>query len=502
VKVNDESVMEWEDIVPFDEITTPSISADFIPGWAGVFVRELSAFTQTPETFGVMMAFPVVAACLQKRFCVSPYGDDYREPVNVWTVGVMPPGSRKTAVQEQLTRPLVNWEHEQAEALKAEIHEVEATRAVTQKRIDKIQTDAAKEADAVQRQAIIHEIAQLRESVPEEIRAPRLFTNDCTPEAFQSLLAQHGERMAVLSDEGGIFEVMAGLYTDGKANMDVFLKSHVGSSVRVDRSGGRTVYLNHPLSTFGLAVQPSIIEELSHGSKRRFRGNGCLARFLYVYPSSNVGQRNMIQRHLISEGARRAYDDGVRALLNIPRIMKDGMEQARVFRLDPEALLSFKAYQQALEPRQAVGGDLHDIADWTAKLPGAALRLAGLSHVIEYGPDHLIISRPTMERSIELADLLIPHTLAAFALMGADQTVADAKYLLLYLRAKHEICLKQNDLYRACHGRIPKMDRLTKALAVLIDRNMISEPFAEPTGGRPSIRFFVNPAIKGGEAWA
>src|SRR5439155_17232367 len=272
--------------------------------------------------------------------------------------------------------------------------EVEATRNVTQKRIERLQGEAAKESDDIQRKAIIHDIATLRESMPDEIRSPRLFTNDCTAEAFQSLLAQHGERMAVLSDEGGIFEIMGGLYTDGRVNLDVFLKSHVGSAVRVDRST-RTVYLNHPLSTFGLAVQPSIIEELNQGSKRRFRGNGCLARFLYDVPTSNIGHRDVTRRHVISDKVRLEYHTGIYSLLKIPAVMLSGIEQPRILRLDPEALLSWTAYQQALEPRQAEGGDLHAIADWTAKLPGAALRLAGLSHVIEHGPEHLVISRAT-----------------------------------------------------------------------------------------------------------
>ena len=90
---------------------------------------------------------------------------------------------------------------------------------------------------------------------PEEMRAPRLWTSDSTPERLQSLLADHDERMALISDEGGIFEIMAGLYSDGKANIDVFLQAHAGRSVRVDR-GSRTVYLNKPSLSFGLAIQP------------------------------------------------------------------------------------------------------------------------------------------------------------------------------------------------------------------------------------------------------
>src|SRR5262249_12576722 len=163
-----------------------------------------------------------------------------------------------------------------------------------------------------------------------------------------------------LSDEGGIFEVMSGLYTDGKVNPDIFLKSHAGSPVRVDRNS-RATYLNNPISTFGIAVQPAIIEDLGRGAKFRFRGNGCLARFLYVIPQYNVGRRNVTLRRAIAESVRRDYHDGIRRLLDIPPNLVDGIEQPRVLRLDKEALNSWVAYQQYLEPSQGIGGELHSI---------------------------------------------------------------------------------------------------------------------------------------------
>jgi putative DNA primase/helicase len=435
---------------------------------------------------------------VQQRFCVCPYGDDYEEPVNIWTLGAMVPGARKTHVQEELTKPLTNWEHEKAESMRSAINENETERTVTQRRIDKLQNDAAKESHASQRKAIIHEITVLKEAMRDEIRSPRLFTNDCTAEAFQTLLAQYGERMAVLSDEGGIFEVMAGLYNDGRVNMDVFLKSHAGSPVRVDR-GGRAAYLNHPLSTFGLAVQPAIIEDLGQGHKRRFRGNGCLARFLYVVPPSNVGRRDVTRRHVVSEETRKAYHQGVEALLDIPPILVSGIEQPRVLRLDSEALKFWMAYQQTLEPRQGDGGDLQAIADWTAKLPGAALRLAGLSHIIENGDQSMTIGRETMERCLHLADLLIEHARAAFSMLGTDQALSDAKSVLRWIQAQQSERLTQNQIYKGCDGRIKKVDRLKKALEVLIDRNMISDPILMQRSGpgRPSVQFQVNPILVG-----
>jgi hypothetical protein len=486
----------WEPLIRFDDINTPKISADFLPTWAGVFVREVSLCAQTPEAFGVMLGYSTLAACLQQRFCVSPFLDSYSESVNIWTACVMPPGARKTFVVEQLNAPLMDWERERALTMKSDIEESDTTRAVILKRIERLQADAAKESDRIQRAAIINEIGKLKEEMPEEIHAPRLFTNDVTPERFQSLLVENGERMAVLSDEGGIFEVMGGLYSEGRVNLDIFLKSHVGSAVRVDR-GGRSAHLDHPLSTFGLAVQPHIIEELSHGSKRRFRGIGCLARFLYCIPESNIGTRDMMQRRVISDEVRQPYHRGVQSLLGIPPMLVNGIEQPRTLRLNRDALATWTAFHQALEKRQGDTGDLGSIADWSAKLPGAALRLAALAHVVEFGPDELIISRPTIERALDLVDLLIPHALTAFSLMGADQATADAKYVARWIKARGLRVLKQNDIYRGCHGRIARVDRLQKALAVLIERHMISDPIVESTGGRPSIHFLVNPTFLG-----
>jgi Protein of unknown function (DUF3987) len=280
--------------------------------------------------------------------------------------------------------------------------------------------------------------------------------------------------------------------------MDVFLKSHAGSSVRVDRNS-RAAHLHHPLSTFGLAVQPSIIEDLTRGNKKKLIGNGCLARFLYTVPASNVGNRDLTKRKLISEQVQQAYNTGIRSLLDIPAVTIEGVERPRVLYLEVEALRSWTAFQQALESRMSETGDLVTISDWAAKLPGAVLRLAALSHIVEHGIENPTISRRTIEQTLDLADLLIQHALCAFSLMGADQATTDAKYVTRWLKKNGARSVRQNEIYRGCHGTIARIDRLQKALAILIERHIISDAIVEKTGGRPSIHFYVNPEILGGD---
>jgi hypothetical protein len=60
--------------------------------------------------------------------------------------------------------------------------------------------------------------------------------DDVTAEALTSFLAEQGGRAAVISTEGGIFDIIAGRYSKSP-NMDIYLKGHSGDEVRVDRKG-------------------------------------------------------------------------------------------------------------------------------------------------------------------------------------------------------------------------------------------------------------------------
>ncbi len=105
----------WEDPVIPSGMDTPDIPADLLPGWLGGYVDAVSRNTKTPPGMSVLMSLSVIATCIQKRFEVSPYGDDYREPLALWTATALPPGSRKTAVVSALTNPLSDWEVEEQE---------------------------------------------------------------------------------------------------------------------------------------------------------------------------------------------------------------------------------------------------------------------------------------------------------------------------------------------------------------------------------------------------
>jgi hypothetical protein len=138
------------------------------------------------------------------------------------------------------------------------------------------------------------EINAREAALPEVPVPPRVFVEDCTPEALALRLWEHGERMAVISDEGGFFDPLTGRYSNGVPNFDIYLKAHSGSPYGVDRKDKTKppLILNRPLLVVVFCPQPDVIAKLS--DKPGFLGRGLLARILYVSPkagSASVSSR-------------------------------------------------------------------------------------------------------------------------------------------------------------------------------------------------------------------
>ena len=484
-------VEEWKAPVLFDSVKVEHIKAELLPSWLGEFAGAISRSKQTPEGLAVMFGLSIVAASVQKKFVVAPYGDDeYTEQLSLWTVTVLKSGERKSAVLNPMRNPLVVWEKEQAELLRTQIHDTETAINIAQKRIDKLQKDAGNEADAVARQGIVDQIADIRARMPVQVKAPVLWTADVTPEALQDLLAEHDEKMALLSDEGNIFEIMAGLYNEGKLNIDIFLQAYSGCPTKIMRKT-RKVDLDKPALTFGLAVQPVVIESFDKGSKKGFKGKGALGRFLFCLPESMLGKRTVGDRTIVSADIKSRYESGIRQLLSVPKLFNAaGKEAPRMLVLDRDALGVWEQFDARVERMLGPGGELESMDDWGGKLPGSALRIAGILHLVEHGPENLTIGVDTLNMSIALCNLLISHSKAAYGMIGADEEVSDAKKIFLWMQRNGFEVFTKTDCSRA----FKTMTGIDDALKALEERNVLRELMV-PTKGRDAANYISNPML-------
>lgn len=470
-------------------------------GWLGDMIEAAAIATETPRELAVMMALGTLATACQQRFSVRPE-PGYFEPLNLWPIVALDSGNRKSKVAMLMLAPLIEHERDLGAEMEPVIKQAESDAKTQQARATALRVKAAKTKDDLEYAQLKEEIAGIESEMPEVPVMPRIFTQDCTPEHLGTMLADHGESMSIISDEGGIFDLMAGRYSSGIPNLDVFLQAHAGSPVRVDRGSRPPVLLNHPTLTICLSPQPEVLRGLTE--HRGFRGRGLLARFTYVIPESTLGYRKLESRP-IPEQIAFAYGAAIKSLLQVqPDHDENGDKRPHVISLSGMAWKSWKAFARRVEVELRPGGRFEHLTDWAGKLPGAVARIAALFHCAEHAhgrPAEYEINQGIMDRTIELADLLAEHALAAFHMMGADESMHAARKVWAWVVRQQAATFSARDAWHALRGTYKRAEDLHPAFGVLLNTGHISEqePPREKRVGRPSRIFIVNPLIA--ESW-
>ena len=328
--------------------------------------------------------------------------------------------------------------------------------------------------------------------------SPKLLVDDATAEAVEIQLAAQGGRLVVAGCEGGLFDVMAGRYSSGVANLDCFLKGHAGDDLRVDRVTRGSIVVDRCCLTLAYAIQPEVIRGMA--DRPSFRGRGLIGRFMYSVPVSKLGSRR-INPEPVPVAIAARYEELIRRLAAIP--MDD---EPWVIRLSNDSAERFYTWQVEVETWLGDSGRLRDLRDWGGKLCGLTARLAAILHLVETDsvePWNVPISLSVIESAIEIARWSVLHAEAVIGLMtGAGGGLDDAAYVLRWIRESDRTEFTRRDAQN--HGRSRfdgEPEKLDDALELLVERGWI-RPIAtteRPGPGRkPSPRYAVNPAIAGG----
>jgi replicative DNA helicase len=491
----------WEPPVPFGVTgEVPAFPVEVLPGWLGEFVSAVATATQTPPDLAGMLALAVLATVAAGAVEVEPR-PGWREPLCLFVAVGMDAGTRKSSVFAAMTRPVADFERDQAAAALPGITETAVLRRIADQAAATAEAAAGKAPASHQEEARAEAIARAAEAAAVVVPPiPRWLVDDATPEALAGLLASYG-RIALLSPEGDVFDQMAGRYNQSAGpNLGVYLKGHAGDLLKVDRRGRPPEYVERPCLTIGLTVQPEILRGLA--GRPGFGGRGLLARFLYSLPESLVGRRQagappvpraVADRYTLELQALAASLTGPAG--------PTGDQGPAVLTLDQAAAELLLGFERELEPRLAAGsGDLAHMAGWAAKLAGAACRLAALLHLADHLRDGWArpINADTLAAAIRLAGYLVDHARTVFDLMGADPRIDDARWLLDWISRTNQTQFTRRDAHAAApRGRFPKATSLDPALALLEENGYLRRVDADPSGpkgGRPpSPRFLVNP---------
>lgn len=467
----------WPDIVALDLLDLPHFPKHALPDVLREWVAAESHATQTPADLPGLLALAVCSACIARRVVVEPRAG-WREPVNLYTAVLLEPSNRKSAVFSSAARPLRDVEAELIDAARPAVARARSDRRRQECLIARLERKGDPKAGD-----LAAELAEQAEPV-----MPRLIVDDATAEKLGIMLADQGGRIASMSPEGGVFDLMAGLYSkSGIPQFGVYLMGHSGDDLVTDRVSRPSVRVERPALTCAYVIQPAVIRGLAGAPA--FRGRGLLARFLYAAPRSWIGEREIAPAP-VSDATLSAYRLAVRALAE-----DDG---GAVLRLTSGAAGLLRDWESEVEAMLADGGAMESVRDWGGKLAGATLRIAAVLHCAERGPvGH--IEGPTLAAAVAIARYLVPHADAVLTMILGDEEGAgdDARYLLRWIVRHDRREFTRSEAQHHGKRRFPRASDIDPALAELTRRGYIRPQQMKTTGpGRPpSPTYAVNPAV-------
>ena len=157
----------------------------------------------------------------------------------------------------------------------------------------------------------------------------------------------------------------------------------------------------------------------------------------------------------------------------------------------------FEEFRQQVHSEKA--GLVGRESEWWAKAQSHVLRVAGtlsyLGWAIDGGREPKLIESDIVKAAIRLVrDYFWPHSRAALRQIGISQRHADARCVLLWARAHNRKEISVLDARREALGQRLDAKKTHALLDSLVSAGWLRKMTA-PTGGRPLIRWEVNPTL-------
>ena len=457
---NKPAEIKWDTPIPFEKPKLPTFPVDALPKIIKDYVVAVAETTQTPVDMAATASLAIMSLCMQGRYRVIGKAD-WNEPVNLYTLIIAEPSERKSAIIGFMTRPVNEYELEYNRSNGARFESSRIHKSALEIKKKSIETQYAKGKATEQE---VEEISQRLHDF-KELKPKKIYVDDITTEKLASVLADSDGKTAVISTEGGIFDVLAGMYNKS-VNIDVFLKSYSGDAIRIDRIGRQSELIQKPSLTILLSVQPSVLSSLISNST--FEGKGLTTRFLYAIPESLIGKRKFNTSPIPPEVSR-LYDMRIKDVLN----EEENLIDDQIVRLSNDASSLFESFHD--ENEKIMGNDT-EIKTWRGKLVGNVLRISAL--LARFNKDQfnpffditppLVVSKEDMANAISIGNYFTEHAKASYSLMGIDPINKKCEYVLARIKEHNFYEFSNRDITRACgtkdlrtnEGMLPVLNRL------------------------------------------
>jgi replicative DNA helicase len=412
----------WPDPEPLElaGAARPSFPVDVLPPWLRRQVVAVADHYQVPIDLPAMLAVgALMVATLAKVRVARPGG--WMEWCNLYLVTALGPSAGKSVTYRAMMGCIDQLEAELIQDARTRIADAERHRRILQGRVDAAYEAAQQLGAAPDAHKLVADLETELDAL-DVPHVPRLVVDDCTMEKLTILLGEHGDRMALISSETDLFQMMAGRYSGG-SNFGVILRGLSGDRFNQDRVKRASVDIREPKLGICITTQPVVLAGAA--ANPEFRGRGLLERFMFAVPQPNVGFRDRsAHRRKIPREVTEQYRQRIVGLGRAHH----GLASPTTHRLSAEADQLYERWDYGLELRLRPGHDLAEISEWAGRLRSMVLRLACLLHVADVGPaSSTEIPEETLARALRVGDYWIAHYLAANDLWAARPDVVGGK---------------------------------------------------------------------------
>jgi hypothetical protein len=466
------NVPEFAEFVPLDQLPTPpTIDLRLFPSGVADYARAVADSVCFHNNLAAAFALGVLSVANINR-CVNVH-QGWTEPLCLYVAGVGRSGAGKTPMLKPFRKPFDEFQRSYNQAHADEI----------QKRADDIQRwEAEKQVARKPRKggSLTRSLDELNDLLRDNppLYKKCLYLGDTTPEALTDALIEQGGKIALLSGEPTMFDILAGMYSD-RPNLDLVTNAYDGEPVHSRRKKDGQKDIEHAYLSAVLGVQTERVQEILEN--KRLRDSGVMPRFCYFVqlekfisvkdskpiPAASEAQFNGLISHLLSGSGDLLY-------------------------LSDEVRSTFLNYVDECRRRVMEGGEWDYCAEWGSKQAGRALRIAANFHTcLHLDPATKPIDGATMTNAITLSEQLAEHATHLFRRAELPKETADALYVWKRIASIKSMCFSKVELTRKVQGKAD-LD-YARAIEKLVANGYIKVVIdAKEKVGRPAEMIFVN----------
>lgn len=434
----------WLPITETEQAEDPlsvSFPTEAFPTAIETYLKSVVAYSQVDTAMTFSAALATFALCMQGKYMVSyPSGNGWKEHLCLYLVIVAEPGETKSGTFGAVNRPIRAWQDEKrADYEKSRNLYLQEKQAKEEKQknlkkaIANLKTPPEKQQQYHEElKAITDELTELQAPI-----SPNFIVADTTMEALADLMMETGGSAGVFGSEGDFFKIITGLYNHGVcSNLQLILNAYDGDSYMMRRVT-RDTYLQRPLLSFCLMLQPNLYQETFANAE--LRGRGLLARFLTCTPKSMAGKRDKRSTATLDAVNYVAYEKAMAHFLNL---QQDSEKEPPVLTWEQDAKERMLDYMQTIENSMGKGQPMEDCKDYANKASAVAMRIAGILHLLQTWEQEEIppISKETAEKAIKVHRFFFAEKLKEIREFETREAKLEEKLLE---RIKKETILKE-----------------------------------------------------------